>query len=129
MLPGHDRAALDGGKQGSPLLVGLRVLQPLSQEQIVPANDRVLNEPATAFGQILFDLIGLQDFLIVPEGDRAREFLRTLDFVELLLNRLPEEGIINVAEEEEGLGNFAKFLQGLVQRMLLGVGVESFKEL
>jgi len=47
----------------------LRLAEELRKVEIVPADDRVLDEPATACGDILFFFFVLNELLIVPEGD------------------------------------------------------------
>jgi len=42
----------------------------------------------------------------MAERDRLGEFVRTLNLVELLLNRLPQRRIVDIFQDEEGFGDF-----------------------
>ncbi len=56
-------------------------------------------------------------------------FIRVFAFVELFFDGLAQLQDVNVAQQEVRLGNLAKFLQGLIERMLAGVGIEPFEQL
>ena len=47
-----------------------------------------------------------------------------LAFVELLFNRLAELHIIHETQQKVGFQDFAEFFEGLIQRVVFGVGVE-----
>ena len=65
----------------------------------------------------------------MAEAHRAGELLRIFAFVELFLHGLAQLQFVDDAENVGGFGNFAELFEGLVERMLLGVGVETAKEL
>ena len=80
-------------------------------------------------GDFLILFLALDKLLIVTVGDGLGELVRVLDFVELLLDRLPKFQVIHVFQNEQGLRTFAKFLQSAVERMLFGIGIQALEEL
>ena len=56
-------------------------------------------------------------------------FWRSLAFVELRFDRLPEFEIVTVSQDKEGFWNLPEFLQCLIKRMLSGIGVKALEQL
>jgi hypothetical protein len=46
-----------------------------------------------------------------------------------LFDGLPEVEIVTVFQDKDGFGNLPEFLQGVVKRMLPGVGIEAIEKL
>lgn len=86
MLPGDDRAVADGVDDFRFALIVFGFIELLREVEIVPTDDRVLNQPPTALGDFLFLFFAVDELLIVAERDGFRELLRALDLVELFLD-------------------------------------------
>jgi len=54
----------------------------------------------------------------VAERNGFGELLCALDLVELLFDGLPELGVINVFENEDGLDDLAELFRGAIERVL-----------
>ncbi len=67
-------------------LIVFGLIELLREVQIVPADDRVFDQPATAFGDFLFLFFAVDELLIMAERYRLRELLRALDLIELLFD-------------------------------------------
>jgi hypothetical protein len=74
-------------------------------------------------------LLALGECRVVPERDSLGKLVGTFSFVELLLDGLPVLAIIVVLQDEVALDDFPKLLQCLVQRVLVGIGIQAFEEL
>jgi len=68
--------------------VGIRLLADfLGEIQVIPADDRVLDQTPTSLGQFLFDLFAVQEVVLVAKRDGLGELIGILAFVQLLFNR------------------------------------------
>lgn len=63
---------------------------PESQEKIIPADDRIFDEPPATLGDFLIFLLALNEFVVVAKGNGLGKFIRAFDLVKLLLDGLPE---------------------------------------
>jgi len=88
MRPRHWRVTADSAAQIFFRIVVGFVDFP-GEVQIIPANDAVLDEAVTGFGDLLFFLLGLCKFAGIADGDGTGKAVGQFDFVELLLNGLP----------------------------------------
>lgn len=110
VLPGRHRASLKLLNQLSSSLRGGFTSDKLGRVNIVPADNRVLDEAFASFGDLLLDPVAVQKLVVVAERNCLRKLVRVLAFVELLLNRLPKLQDVDVAENEFGLPDSAEFL-------------------
>ena len=69
------------------------------QVEIVPANDAVPDEAVAALGNLLGFLFGMFDTERISDRDGPGEAVREFDLVELLLDRLPQFDLVDVAQE------------------------------
>jgi hypothetical protein len=70
--------------------------------------------------------------LVVSEGDRLGKLLRSLAFVELRFDRLPEFEIVTVSlylRIKRVFGIFPNSFKCLIKRMLSGIGVKALEQL
>jgi hypothetical protein len=107
----------------------LRLPDELREVEVVPADDRVLDQTTTAGGDFLFLFLALHELLIVAERDCLGELLRALNLVELFFNRLAELWVVHVLEDEDRLNDLAELFEGTVERVLFGVGVQPLEKL
>ena len=120
---------LHGFDNGLPPLFVRLFRDLLGEVQIVPADDDVSDQPIAAVSHFLLGLFGVEEFLIAAEIGRVGELVRVFPFVELLFDRLPQFHVVDPREHEEGLLDLSELFQRPVQGMLLGIGIEPFKEL
>jgi len=75
------------------------------KQEIIPADDGVLNEAVAGLGDLLFLLISGDKFTRVADGDCAGEAIAELYPVEQVLNRHPQLDIIDIAQDEHRFGD------------------------
>src|SRR5271163_2988049 len=73
------------------------------KEQVIPANDGILDEAVAGFGDLLLLLVSVAELTRVADGDRASETVTEFDPVEQILDRHAQLDIINVPQDEHGL--------------------------
>ena len=100
-------------------------LEPVLEVQVVPANDGVLDEPVATFGDLSALLVGLLELAGVADGDVASEAMGELDAAQLLLDRLTQVDLVNVAQHEQRLDDLPERLERAVELVLLGVGADA----
>ena len=86
VLPGDDRAVADGVDDLRPALICFSFIELLREVEVVPADDRVFDQPAATFGDLLLLFVSVRDLLIVAERNSFGELLRALDLIELLFD-------------------------------------------
>jgi hypothetical protein len=73
---------LHGREEFLPARGVLLLHDPLGEIEVAPADNDVLGEPAAALSDFLLDFVPIEEVLVVPEGDRARELIGALAFAE-----------------------------------------------
>jgi hypothetical protein len=99
--PGEHGMAGDRGEEGL-LLPGVAQRGELVLEvEVVPADDAVLDQPVARLGDLLTFLLGLQELPRAAHRHVTGEAVGQLDPAELLLDRLPQGQIIEIAQDEQ----------------------------
>ena len=80
------------------LLFALCLGDLLSEIQVVPADDRILDKPPAALGNLLFKLFAREKFLVVAKGNGTGEPIGSFAFVKLLFNGLTQLKNVNIAK-------------------------------
>ena len=71
--------------------------EPVLEVQVVPADDGVLDEAVATLGDLLVVLFALLELARGACGDVSGEAVGQLDAAELLLDRLPQGDLVDVA--------------------------------
>ena len=79
-------------------LVGGGLAEAMLKQQVIPANNGILDEAVAGFGNLLLLFVSGAKFTWVANGDRAREAITEFDPVEQILDRRAQFDIINVTE-------------------------------
>ena len=101
----------------------------LRQIQVIPADDAILDEPFAGFGHLLVFLLRLQEFAWIADRDRAREGVDMLDAAEHFFNGHAQHRLVDHAQNEDAFQGLAEGLQGLIQAVLLGIGIEPAEDI
>ncbi len=96
----------------------------LRQVQVIPADDAILDEPFARLGHLLVFFLRLQKLARVADRDRAGKAVYMLDTVEDFVDRHAQHWLVNEAQDEQSLEWLTEGLEGLVQAVLLGIGIE-----
>jgi len=70
------------------------VSDPLGQIQVVPTEDRILDQPPAILRHFLLDFLALEEFLMVAKGDGSRELMAALAAFDVSSIRLSFHRII-----------------------------------
>lgn len=89
VAPGDWGIGGDDLQQPSASFIGLGFGQLPAEIEIVPADDAVLDQPVAGFGDLLLLFFGLNELAGIADGDGTGKAVGQFDFVELLLNGLP----------------------------------------
>jgi hypothetical protein len=100
----------------------------LRRVEVVPEDDRVLDQPLASLGHLLVRLLGLVQLPPVADRDRPREAVGALDLVELTFDGLTQLDVVDVAQEEDRLEDLAERLQRSIEGMLLRVRVQAAEQ-
>ena len=103
------------------LLRGSGILELTGQVEIVPANDAVLDAPVAAFGDLLLDFLGMFETARISNRDGPGETVREFDLVELLLNRLAQFDLVDIAQYEQRLDDLTEGFHRHVEAVLAGI--------
>lgn len=125
MLPRNHRTAGNRLQKRVKNRLIVRLCEFLRQVKVIPANDAILDQPLAAFGDFLFLLLRLNEFPRTAHRYSSCESMGELDLVELALDRLAQFDFVDVTQDENRLGDLAESFQRPIQRVLLGVGVET----
>ena len=60
----------------------------------------------------------------IANGDGAGEAVGEFNLVELALDGLPQAQVIDIAQDEQRFDDLAEGFQGLIERMLSGIGIQ-----
>lgn len=101
----------------------------MSKIEIIPADDAVFNEPVAGLGDLLLFLFDLRELSRVANGNGACEPIGQFDLVELLLDSLPQFQIVDIAQDEQGFDDLTERFEGLIKRVLAGIGIEPPKDI
>jgi len=99
-------------------LVGGSLAEAMPKQQVIPANNGILDEAVAGLGNLLFLFVSGAEFTWVANGDHAREAITEFDPVEYVLDRHAQFDIINVTEDEYGFDD-------AVERLESGISPES----
>lgn len=92
--------------------------------EVVPADNRVLDQPVAGFGHLLILLQREYEISRAADGHGAREPIGQLDLVELGFDGHTQIDLVDVAKDEQGFDDPAERLEGGVEAVLLGIGIE-----
>ena len=95
----------EGGADLSSEFVGSCLVEAILEQQVILANDGILDEAVAGLGNLLLVLVPGTEFTRVADGDRARESIAEFDPVEQVLDRHAQLDIVNISWDEHGLDN------------------------
>ena len=121
--PGDDGVVSDGGPDLRSELIGGGLAEAMLEEQVIPANDGILNEAVASLGDLLLLLVSVDELTRVADRDRASEPITEFNPVEQILDRHAQFNIVNVTQDEHGLDDTAERLESGVKAVLPGVGI------
>ena len=115
----------DHAEKPVPLFRRSGGFKPTGHVETVPADDVVLDKPVAAFGNFLFDRVGMFETARVSDGDGPGETVREYRLVELPLDCLSQFDLIDIAQDEQGLDDLAEGFHGLVEAVLAGIRIQA----
>ena len=114
----------DGGADLPSEFVGGGLTEAMLKQQVIPADDGVLDEAIAGLGDLLLLLVSGAEFTRVADGDRASEPITEFDPVKQVLDRHAQFDIINVTQDEHGFDDPAERLESGIKAVLSGVGIQ-----
>jgi hypothetical protein len=75
----------DGGADLGSEFVGGCLVEAILEQQVIPANNGILDKAVAGLGDLLLLLVSGAEFTRVADGDRARESIAELDPVEQVI--------------------------------------------
>ena len=115
----------DHAEKPVPLFRRSGGFKPTGHVETVPADDVVLDKPVAAFGNFLFDRVGMFETARVSDGDGPGETVREYRLVELPLDCLSQFDLNDIAQDEQGLDDLAEGFHGLVEAVLAGIRIQA----
>ena len=127
MVPRQNRASAYLFDDILSLAIGFSVCDLLRQVQVIPANNRVLNEASATLNNFLLVLRLNIELLIVTKTDCSGKFVRQFNFAQFNFNDLSHLNIINIVQNKNSFDCTTILLQGLIQWMMLWLWTQPFK--
>ena len=94
------------------------------QIEIIPTDDAVFDQPVAGLCDFLFFLFSLGELSWVPDSYGAGETVGKFNLVELFFDGLSQGKVVDVAQDEDGFDDLPESFHRLVQRVLLGIGIQ-----
>ena len=99
--PYHGRVLFDRLEQVFACFGVWRIPELAGEIEIVPANNAILDQPVAGLCDFLLFFFYLGELTRITDSDCAGKAICHFDFVELLLDRLAQREITNIAQDDE----------------------------